>query len=506
MKNTTGILYLLTFTILLSLNLHGQRSPIKKEFPESGRTFYEKVLSELSSIPGFSIAVVKGDKTVFMDGFGQADIENQVPSTPHTDYYIASSTKAFTALLAALLDEKGIIGLDDQVISFFPDVEFDPGVHMSKIRIRDLLNHTSGINNNGISFRAAYSGDHDLKTMVELMQYCEANEVGYGNYEYTNVGYNIYSIIVDKVTGKKWQDWLEELVFDPLGMTQTSAYISKAEKNGWPLAKPYAGVTAENIESVYLMKQDNTMQAAGGLITTAADLARWIKIQLNDGKLDGNQIISPSIIRASQSSTIDITDRAFPYEGNGYGLGWEIGSYEGNEVVYGFGGFPGFYTHVSFMPDRKLGVAVMVNDAVSGYYLMNLLANYTYDAMMEIEGVEEKYDAQLKEFAKQLEQESASIQKGRKKRAKRTWQLSKPFPAYSGIFVNEEMGTIKITGSQDKIKVEMGNMYCIATPFIKDETIRVELRPHSGKVIGFEWDVDELKGIHTGGTFFEKAK
>ena len=500
---TTVTLFIL---LMFAGTANGQQESSTVDFTPEAREFFQHVLKTLPGVPGFSIAVVKGDQTILLDGFGRADLQKDEASTATTNYYIASSTKSFTALLAAILDQRGIIGLNDPLSKYFPDTEFAEGIDPDRIRIRDLLDHTSGLSNEGIGFRAAYSGEHDLKTMTDLMRFSQPNKSGYGNHQYTNVGYNIYSIIVDNVTGKKWQDWLRDEILDPAGLKQTSAYMSDATKHRWQVAKPYAGISADNIEAVYLMKADNTMQAAGGLITTAADLARWIKLQLHDGQLDGKQVVSSSIIRQVRKASAKVSGREFPYNGVSYGMGWEIGSHEGQEIVYHFGGFPGYLTHVSFMPEKGMGVAVLINDAVAGYFLMQLLANYAYDSMMGVEGTEGKYRERLAELAQRVEKQSKAIEAGRAKRAKRTWQLSKPFTAYSGKFYNEEMGTIEITGAPDKIKVEMGNMHCIATPYLKDETIRVELSPFSGEVIQFVWEEEKLVAVRNGDMTFSKIR
>ncbi len=490
-----------TLIVIMTSSVMAQSSSTK--FKKEAPRYYSQVLEELPSVPGFSIAVINGDQTVFAEGFGKADLEKGMQTTPSTNYYIASSTKPFTALLAALLDKKGIISLDDPLIKYFPETKFDPAIKADRIKIRDLLNHTSGIFNEGISFRAAYSGEHDLATMVKLMKFCRPNKAGLGNYQYSNVGYNIYSIIVDQVTGRKWQDWLAKEVFQPAGMLQTSAYMSQVQEQNWPMAKAYAGLGVDEIKPVYLMKKDNTMQAAGGLVTTANDLAKWLKIQVQGGRLGNKQIFPNSIIEKSQQATVRITDREFPYNGEGYGEGWEIGTFKDQKVIYHFGGFPGFFTHVSFMPEKKLGVAVMVNDAGAGYHLMHLLANYAYDSLLETEGTQEYYQQQLAELSERLEKRQEAWKKGLAKRAERKWQLSHSFAAYSGTFYSEELGTCRIIGDDKEIKVTMGNMHCVATPYVKPETIRVELSPGSGEVIEFVWENEKLTGIRNSGNFFQ---
>lgn len=485
-----------------SIYLSAQKQDVPNNFEQEADSYYSKVLEELEGIPGFAITVVKGDETLLAKGYGYADLGKNLKSSANTNYYIASSTKSFTALLASILDQEGIIKLEDPITKYFPDISFDPDLEVEKIRIQDLFTHTTGINNGPISFRAAYSGDHDLETLYRLMEDTEANKAGYGNFQYTNVGYNIYSIIVDKHTGKTWQELLEEKVFSPLSMNRTTAYMSKADKHQWELAKAY--MTLDQPEEVYLMKKDNTMQAAGGLITTANDLANWLKVQLNQGSLDGKQVFPKSMIEYSQQPLVDHTSGRPPFNGEHYGMGWQVGKYQENQTLYHFGGFPGFSTHVSFMPEKGIGVAVMVNEAISGYRLMSMLATFAYDHLLEVPDTQAAYDKKLAEMSKQLGEVRKRIKKGQASRAKRKWKLSKPFSAYAGTFANDQYGIVHIAEGGGALKVSMGNMYCIATPYTQEETIRVEMVPGSGEVIEFQFEEEDLKGFKYSDLNFEK--
>lgn len=467
-------------------------------------TYCQKVLEETPGLPGFAISVVKNDEVILEKGFGTADLNQKLASTANTNYYIASSTKSFTALLAMILDEEGIILLDDPLSKYFPDTYFVEELKVDEIKIRDLFTHTAGISNEPIAFRLAYTGEHDLETLIELMQFSEPNEAGLGNYQYTNLGYNIYTVILDKITGKSWQDWLNEKVFIPLGMDRTTAYMSLAENNNWDLAKPYFASSESTIEEVYLMKKDNTMQSAGGLITTAEDMSKWLEVQMNLGLLDGTQVFSEEMIKAShQLLTEQEKEKYHTFDTKGYGMGWSIAEFRGKDILHHFGGFPGFLTHVSFMPEEKIGITVMVNEAVSGWDVMNLIAKYSYDVLLS-EDVD-SYEKELENLAKDIDKSFESIQKGVESRAKRTWQLSKPFSEYEGVFFNGKLGTVQISVINDEIKVEMGNMHCIATPFTEQETIRVELSPGSGEVLQFMWEEDTLNVIRLAGYNFDRV-
>ncbi len=497
-------LSILTISLLSCQTITGQES--NSDFEKNADQFYKKAMESFPSVAGSIIAVVKNGEVVYTKGFGMANIAARQRMTAKTDFYIASSTKSFTALLASIYDHRGTIKLDVPLANYFPKVKFDPAIPIDKIKVRDLLTHTSGINNDGIGFRSAYSGDHNHDLLMALMDHCTPNEVGHGNYDYTNVGYNIYGLILQEHLGKSWQDGLQEEIFKPLGMQQTSAYISNAEKKNWPLALPYLGYSKERIEPVYLLKKDNTMQSAGGLISTGEDLAKWLQVQLGMGKFNGQQVFPAEVIKQTQSLLAKDNSRNDPFEGDGYGMGWQIGKYKGEKVVSHFGGFPGYATHVSFLPEKGHGVVVLVNDGFIGGPLMNLFATYAYDNLLGVELLDSLYNEQLNNYLQRFDQFSQRIAAGEVDRAKRTWQLSQPFPFYSGTYTNEIIGTIKIEGTEEALKVSLGNLHCFATPYTREESIRVELVPGSGEIMVFEIKDKKLKGINFDDVFFKKKK
>ena len=277
--------------------------------------------------------------------------------------------------------------------------------------------------------------------------------------------------------------------------------------NNWPLALPYIGYASDNIEAVYLLKKDNTMQSAGGLITTGEDIGKWLQIQMSEGQLNGQQIFPKKLIQQSQKLLAKIEEpRNDPFEEKGYGMGWLINEYRGEKAVAHFGGFPGYFTHISFLPDQNIGVAVMVNEGIMGYRLMHLLATYTYDWWMDNGKIDEQYQESLAGMVKRFDNMSERIAEDRAKRAKREWQLKQPFGDYSGVYHNDIYGTIYIDGTDKAIKVRMGNMHCTATPFKRPETIRVELAPGSGDVIEFLYDGETLSGLKSDGDIFTKLR
>lgn len=473
-----------------------------ESFQKEANQYFKKTINKLG-IPGLAVVVTQGDKTIMAEGYGFADVENQLKANSKTNYYIASATKSFTALLAVIMDDEGILKLNDPLQKHFPDLEIDSTLNLATIKVRDLLTHTSGIENDPIGWRVAFSGDHNQSILLELMKYSKPNKAGYGNYHYSNIGYNIYTIILEKITGKSWQNWMQEKIFNPLEMNHTTAFISRAEKENWVLARPY--IVIDSVNRTTLEKKDNTMQSAGGIIITPDDMAKWLKVQVGKGKLNGKQIFPESMIITSQQELVNISDSKRLFQPTHYGFGWLHGKYETNKVTHHFGGFAGFSTHVSFMPDKQIGVAVMVNEAITGNKLMHIIATYIYDYFLEKKEWND-YDETINAFAERLNEGREMMSASIAKTNNRPWLLTMPPVKYSGSYESDEYGILTIEESISGLKVTTGNLQCVSTPYKIEDSIRVELIPGSGQVIQFLKENHEISGIKYDGIYFKKIK
>ncbi|WP_441005085.1 serine hydrolase domain-containing protein, partial [Novilysobacter viscosus] len=181
----------------------------------------------------------------------------------------------------------------------FPDLRF-AGFDPEDVTIRDLLVHTSGIDNPALVWATAFSGVHDAQSRRRLVAASRPHEeAARGAFEYTNVGYNILSVWLDERFGMSWQDQLDNTLFEPLGMQRTSARMSEASMKGWPLAEPYSFASAEPDEPLYLVKTDNTMHAAGGMVSTAPDLAKFLVAQLSSGVPGDHPVLPAALIDRS---------------------------------------------------------------------------------------------------------------------------------------------------------------------------------------------------------------
>ena len=481
--------------------------PAEKDFVNALDSFARKTTETFPDIPGMAIVVIKDDKPIFIRSYGMADKENGVKADADTLWYIASSTKAFTALAAAMLDEEGKIKFSDPMTKYTTGITFKNPIP-EKITVLDLLTHTSGLRNGILVNRLAYTGQVDPADLNRV--FAEAttfSDDGYGKYSYTNLGYNIYGLLLQNTLNTKWQDLLQKRVFDPAGLKQTTAYISRAKARKWKVAAPYILDPSQGtvIRSV-LDKTDENMQSAGGMFMSISDLGKWINVNMNGGKLGGKQVFPAELIRNAHAGYTKSTRNEPPFSGDGeYGLGWQIGKYRNEKVIYHHGGFAGYRSHVSFMPDRRIGIGVLVNNDFAGGRAADMVAAYGYDRWLNTENLEADYAKQLQDFASQYETRKKQVHASALERAKRTWQLSKPLTAYAGTYRNDLFGTIQISAKGDAPAVRMGNLNTIATPFTEKDTIRVEMVPGgNGEVIRFNFNGESVASLNYAGVDFRR--
>ena len=484
----------------------------EKDFPAAYDAFVGKTMAMFPDLPGIAIVVIKDDKPIFLRAYGMADKEAGIKADTDTLFYTGSSTKSYTALAAAMLDKEGKIKFSDAMTKYTSGVRFKNEIS-DKITIRDLLTHTSGLRNGPLIHRLAFTGQIDQSEIDQVLANGTTfNEANFGKYNYTNLGYNIYALALHYHLHKKWQDLLQERIFTPAGLKHTTAYASKARARKYKIAAPYVidtdVINAGKMVRSYLEKTDENMQSAGGIFTSISDLGRWINLNMNNGKLGGKQILPADLFRSAHTGYTKSTRNEPPFSGDGeYGLGWQIGKYRNEKVVYHHGGYPGYRSHVSFMPDRKIGVGVLVNNDVLGGRLGDMLAAYAYDWWLRTENFEAEFEKQLQQDAKTFENRRQGVAAEAAARAKREWQLTKPFTDYAGEYKNDILGTIEIVPNEKALVVKMGKLNTVSTPFTQPDTIRVVMLPGgNGEVIGFAKDAEgKFVSLSYAGVTFTKA-
>jgi len=429
----------------------------QKEIQRIAETLFAENLS-----PGMAVVVVKDNNILFMEGFGYQDIETRQPVTPQSTFYIASVTKTLTALAAAVLHNEGKLDLDKPISQYLPDLKLHHDISGDEITIRDLLTHTHGIGGGPVTFRTAYSGEFTSEQLFNLMQYHAPSRSG-RNYNYGNIGYNVTGFALEAHFNKSWKDIVAETVLHPLGMENTSARMFEANKA--LLAQPHFP-TESSFQKLYYAKGDANMHAAGGHITSVEDYAKLLLVQLNSGELNGETIFPAKVIEDTHRRQA-IQDRNFSlFHRHGWGLGWDLGTYEGDTLIHRFGSFIGFRPHTSFMPQHRIGVVVLVNELFLGGRLADYTAAIIYDYLLNKPNFEERLSKSVRELKETNENIRSMLKNQAEAALARKAPLQLPESSYEGVYQNEKLGTMTWKWNGETFEVRMGLM--VDTPEIYD--------------------------------------
>jgi len=455
--------------------------------------YVAELSKRLPVTPGLSIAVVRGDKIVYARGFGYRDLKAKLPVTPQTQFYIASTTKAFTGTAAKLLADEGKFDLDAPLKKYFPNLVLKAPLAAEQITIRDLLTHRSGISNEAINFRTAYTGQYDANVLLELL--ASYSKPTSPEFRYSNIGYLVTALAMEKATGETWQQIVERKLFQPLELKSTNAYASKAKASG-DYALPYlaAGGGAFN-ELPY--KEDSTMHAAGGIWSSGEDLAKWLVLNMNGGKYAGRQIISAASLEEILAPQINQKRDFYRFKRYGYSLGWNIGTYNGDKFIHCFGEFHGFRPHVSFMPEHKIGVVVLVNESTEAFSLPDLIACDIYDHLRGRKNLSANANPEIDKYVANLQKEKDErAKKAAATPASNTTAKTAPtlaLTAYAGEYENPEWGKITVAvADANSLSLRFG-VIASTLVHLTGDIFEAKLRPGDTSRVSFK--VDPTTGV-----------
>lgn len=485
---------LLVFTLMLGCSTTYPPSSTPSTPSASPRAALDSILTQLFALdlaPGMAVAVVRDTQLIYAGGFGWADVEARRPVSPETIFYIASTTKSFTGLAAAMLDEQGRIDLDAPLTRYLPTAKLREPLNADSITLRALLSHSHGISNDGpIVLRTAFTGEHTNDQLISLLAAHPQARNGRA-YEYGNIGYNIAALAMDVALRESWRDVLQRMIFGPLGMTSTSAYVSRVPQER--LAQPYRWEPTGFARAPY-GKADANMQAAGGLVSSATDMARWLEAHINGGVVDGRRIFSASAIAETHRRQATFSAARRGMSVNGYGFGWQIGTLGPDTLLNHGGGFTGFSTSMSFMPQRRIGVVVMTNASGTGSTLADLAAQAVYARLISGQSLSVDSVARLRAEAARAREDVAA---DRARRAARPQTLPFPLEAYAGTYENELYGRVVFSVVNGKLEARAGQAWSRVEVYDgQNNALRIELtgsgsvarfKMESGRAVSFDW-------------------
>jgi CubicO group peptidase (beta-lactamase class C family) len=330
-------------------------------------------------VPGLSVAIVKDGKVVLSKGYGVKEAGKNEAVDGATLFAIASNTKAFVATAIGQLVSRGKLNWDDKVVDHLPYFALYDDYATRHATVEDLLCHRLGLgtfSGDLMWYKAELSAEDVVKKIKYVPQaYDFRNGYGYSNLMFITAGE-----VISKVTGVSWATYIDQHIIQELGMDRTIISTNYLARKG-NFATPHKPDETGKNHPIDWVNWDN-MGAAGGIISSSDDMARWLMMNLNEGKAGGkvilekaqqNRIWTPrNNYILSENARKQTPGRHF----SGYGLGYGLSDYYGNQIVSHSGGYDGMYSYVLMVPDQNLGVAVLTNSMKGiapalSYYIIN---------------------------------------------------------------------------------------------------------------------------------------
>jgi CubicO group peptidase (beta-lactamase class C family) len=317
-------------------------------------------------VPGLSVAIVKDGQVVLAEGFGVRKLGSGEPVDARTLFGIASNTKVFTATALGILVEEGRLEWDAPVVRYLPAFQmYDPWV-TREITVRDLLVHRSGLGLGAGDLMFWPPTDFTRPELVERLRYIPPATSFRSAYAYDNVLYPVAGEVIAAVSGTSWEDFVRSRILEPAGMRGSDVRLSP------PDSVPNAATTHARVDGTvrpvtpYL---GDVVNPAGGIFSNAEDMARWVMVQLDSGRVaGGSRVFGTEVTRELWAPVTPIPFGDPPPELEPlrhhfqfYALGLGVRDYRGRRMLVHTGGLPGYVSQVAFIPDERLGVVVLTN-------------------------------------------------------------------------------------------------------------------------------------------------
>lgn len=402
------------------------------------------------NIPGVAIAIVKDGKIVVAKGYGVKEVNTNDKVDENTLFMIASNSKAFTATALCLLENQNKISLDDRVVKWIPDFQLYDTTLSRYVTIRDLLCHRLGLQTFEGDF-VNWSSNLSRKEIIYNFRNLRPVYDFRARYGYCNAAFLTAGEIIPIVTGKSWENYVQENILDNLNMTRTftSGKIMETDANKTKGHSFYY----DELKTVPYDEVDNLGPAAS-ICTCAKDIANWLLMQTDSGKFDSRQVIPYKVLAKTITPNMSLgLNQNYIYKGikhiRVYGLGWQVEDYNSKLLISHTGGVNGYVTSTCFLPEDKLGIAVFTNTDGNYFYealkyqIIESYMNLAYRNFSNIfyDGFAQNFNEEKKEYDNEMDV------------VKQNNKLELPLDEYAGSYYNTAYGQIQIRNDNNQLNI-----------------------------------------------------
>lgn len=332
-------------------------------------------------VPGIAVAIVKDGRIVLERGYGIRELGKTDPVDENTLFAIASNTKAFTAAALSMLADEGKLELDDRVIDHLPWFQMSDPYVTREMRIRDLLAHRSGLGLGAGDLLYWPDSTYTTREVAERLRHVPLAGSFRGQYAYDNILYGVAQLVIEQASGQSFQAFLQQRIFDPLGMDNTRYNHLSLKPGDRNVATGHAQINFTGTPQPVPRTAWANVSGAGGIYSSVHDMAQWMRVQLAGGVISGEgdnamrlfsekrqqamwSMVTPMKIGKPSVPELKAATPNFL----GYGEGWQLSDYRGEKLVWHTGGWPGMVSRLTLVPEHKLGVIVLTSGEVGGAF------------------------------------------------------------------------------------------------------------------------------------------
>jgi CubicO group peptidase (beta-lactamase class C family) len=417
-------------------------------FQDQMTGFIERLRADPNAPPGFVVVAVDPERALFEGAYGVRDLSTGAPMTLDTPIDNASVTKAYTGLLAAMFDAEGVLRLDESLSDVWPGLELSPPLDASGATVVEMLSHQNEVWAGGIVFRS-YTGEITASDVpTHLAQYAVPNE---SSFEYTNYGPIVVSAMLQARTGEPWRDLMRDRVFEPLSLSHTVSDTDAFSAD--QLA--HCHTRFDGAWQSLPRRPTITISAAGGMHASGRDSARFLQLFMSDGRSAQGRF-APEVLRRTWVQAAERPQEIWGLQRDGYGLGWDLGSYDGRRFVARSGGSPGCRATIMFLPEHNFGIAVLSAGDASANTFNSLIFRQAIDYWLGAPDAETRAQARISSFPNSAATEAARIDA-----EQAPWRERRPLgraliSAAEGAYENPRLGRAIISRDGEGLSLQIG--------------------------------------------------
>ncbi|NBB22288.1 serine hydrolase [Runella sp. CRIBMP] len=439
--------YSFVFLFLLTFVTFAQKknTPPPPTDPLTGfDAFVNQMLVEWR-VPGASVAIVKDGKLLYAKGYGFKDIKKNLPVTEKTLFPIASCTKSFTSAALAILADEGKLDWNKPIKEYLPDFQLQDEFATRTVAARDLVSHRTGLPRHDLTWLYANLGRQSL---YQNLKYLPLSKPLYAQYQYNNLMFMTAGVLIERLSGKSWENFLREKILQPLGMNQTAlTYPELFQKEDYALS--YRDSNGQWTEQGFGSNVD-AIGPAGSIKSNAVEMANWLIMQLNKGKFGDKQIVSAANLKENHTPQIIVSPAEATFSELGYasyGMGWSINTYRGHLRLAHNGSIEGYRSQMAFFPNDNIGVVILTNTGAVDYYFVNAVCNYFSDKWLSLPVIDWTPRLKTAQAETKAKQEKAKLDNASKR--KNNTAPSHILDSYAGTFEHPAYGTFVLEPKTD---------------------------------------------------------